>query len=92
MFEVPDAHDVEAVVVDEASVERGLERKDGKARGDGPKDTTIVRGEDGGARVGGVRRGGESRRVGGARLVFRETARGEVGEHADDVPPEAATS
>ena len=98
MFEVPDAHDVEAVVVDEASVARGLERKEFVANG--PKDTAIVRGVDGGARVGGVRRGGESRRVGGARLVFRDTARGEVGEtarggvgeRADDVPPEAATS
>ena len=86
MFEVPDAHDVEAVVVDEASVARGLERKEFVANG--PKDTAIVRGVDGDARVG------------GARLVFRDTARGEVGEtarggvgeRADDVPPEAATS
>ena len=78
MFEVPDADDVEAVVVDEASVARGLERRD--ARGNGPNDAAIVRGEDGDARVG------------GARLVFRASARVDVGEDADDVPPEAATS
>ena len=78
MFEVPDADDVEAVVVDEASVARGLERRD--ARGNGPNHTAIVRGEDGEARVG------------GARLVFRASAGVVDGEDADYVPPEAATS
>ena len=78
MFEVPDADDVEAVAVDEASVARGLERRD--ARGNGPNDAAIVRSEDGEARVG------------GARIVFRASARVDVGEDADDVPPEAATS
>ena len=80
MFEVPDAHDVEAVVVDEVSVARGLERKDCRERSEGHRHRSGV---DGGAR-------GR-----GARLVFRDTARGEVGEtarggvgeRADDVPP-----